>query len=129
MAARGGKQQLDCLVSRPRSFDVAYWTRVLTAAACAAALTGSAVAQTAAQDTPVAGLNAPTIDPPSANDIEWVRTALAAAKVGNLEQVRIAETNVAHPVAHKLLEWMAADQMGNRLSFAEIDQARRDLLG
>jgi soluble lytic murein transglycosylase len=101
-------------------------------AACVAALTGSAVAQTGAQDTPRSAPQitpAPGTDPASANDVEWVRTGIAAAKMGNLDQVRIAEGNVVSPVARKILEWTAADQMGNRLSFAEIDQARRDLIG
>ncbi len=108
---------------------MAYWTRVLMTASCVAALTGSAVAQTAAQDTPPVGPVAALPDPPSANDIEWVRTGIAAAKTGNLDQVRIAERNVVQPVARRILEWTAADQMANRLSFAEIDQARRDLVG
>jgi soluble lytic murein transglycosylase len=98
-------------------------------ATCAAALTGSAVAQTAAQDTPALGPTAAAIDAPSANDVEWVRTGLAAAKIGNIDQVRIAEGAVVNPVARKLLEWTAADQVGNRLSFAEMDRARHDLQG
>jgi soluble lytic murein transglycosylase len=109
---------------------VPYWTRVLMAATCAAALTGSAGAQTAAGDTPAApGALTPAPVPPTANDIEWVRTGLAAARAGNLEQVRTAETELTQPVARKIVEWAAADAMGNRLTFAEIDQARRDLQG
>ncbi len=109
---------------------MAYWTRVLMAAACVAALTGSAVAQNSASDTPAVpgSLIAPTA-PPTANDIEWVRTGLAAARAGNLDQLRIAIAELNQPVARKILEWAAADQLANRLSFAEIDRARVDLQG
>ena len=111
---------------------MAYWTRMLTQAVCAAALTGSAVAQTAAQDT-VAPTPAPPAanlvyaPPPTANDIEWVKTGVAAARSGNLEQMRTALSSVSHPTARKLLEYLAADNMGNRMSFAELDRARIDL--
>jgi soluble lytic murein transglycosylase len=110
---------------------VVYWTRMLLMAASVAALTGSAVAQTSGQDMPAPA--APTsgpataFSPPSANDIEWVRTGVAAARAGNLDQIRLAIASARHPVARKLLEYLAADNMGARMSFAEIDQARRDL--
>jgi soluble lytic murein transglycosylase len=109
---------------------VAYWTRVLMAATCVAALTGSAVAQNTVQDTPAApGALTISVAAPTANDIEWVRTGMAAARAGNLDQVRTAEAAVIQPVARKILEWTAADLMGNRLTFTEMDQARRDLQG
>ncbi|MGZ3273320.1 MAG: lytic transglycosylase domain-containing protein [Caulobacteraceae bacterium] len=113
-------------------FLVAQWTRMLMAAACVAAFTGSAVAQPEAQDTPApapmkAAPEAPLLPPPTANDIEWVKTGVAAARAGNLEQMRTAIAAVAHPTARKLLEYLAADNMAARMSFAEIDRARRDL--
>jgi soluble lytic murein transglycosylase len=113
---------------------VAQWTRMLMTAACVAALTGTAVAQTSAQDTAATPAPAPAADdavpdysPPSANDVQWVRTGVAAAHAGNLEQMRTAIAGVSHPGARKLLEYLAADNMGNRMTFAEIDRARRDL--
>jgi soluble lytic murein transglycosylase len=100
-------------------------------ATCVATLTGSAVAQNAAPDTPApqapAGGPLAPVSPPTANDIEWVRQGLAAARANNLDQVRTAEAAVTHAVARKLLEWSAADLMGNRLTFAEMDRARIDL--
>ena len=111
---------------------MAYWTRMLTQAVCVAALTGSAVAQTSAQDT-VAPTPAPPVanlvyaPPPTANDVEWVKTGVAAARSGNLEQMRTALSSVSHPTARKLLEYLAVDNMGNRMSFAELDRARIDL--
>ncbi len=109
---------------------MAYWTRVLLGAACVAALTGSAVAQGTVRDTPAApGALTVTIAAPTANDIEWVRTGLAAVRSGNLDQVRIAESNLAQPVARKIVEWASADQIGARLTFTEADQALRDLNG
>ncbi|MEI9889467.1 MAG: hypothetical protein WDN45_01495 [Caulobacteraceae bacterium] len=97
-----------------------------------AAFTGSAVAQTSDQDTPApvrAATPSPPVylPPPSANDVEWVRTGVAAARAGNLEQMRAAISSVSHPTARKLLEYLAADNMGNRMSFAELDRARMDL--
>jgi soluble lytic murein transglycosylase len=102
------------------------------AAACVAAVTGSAVAQTSADDTAaVPGLaqvvDAPLLGPVSGADLQWVKTGVAAAKAGNLDQMRTAIAAVAHPTARKLLEYLAADNMGNRMTFAEIDRARRDL--
>src|SRR5581483_1535852 len=105
---------------------------MLMAAACVAAFTGSAVAQTEAADTPAPGPaqvapEAPLLPPPGANDVEWIKTGVTAARSGNLEQMRTAIAAVSHPTARKLLEYLAADNMGNRMSFAEVDQARRDL--
>jgi soluble lytic murein transglycosylase len=103
-------------------------------AACVAALTGTAVAQTSAQDTASAPAPAPAADeavpdysPPGAADVERVRSGVAAAHAGNLEQMRAAIAAVSHPGARKLLEYLAADNMGARMTFAEIDRARRDL--
>jgi soluble lytic murein transglycosylase len=105
---------------------------MLMAAACVAALTGTAVAQPEAPDSPAppspgAVPEAPLLPAPSANDVEWVRTGVAAARAGNLDQVRTALAAVSHPTARKLIEYLAADNLGSRLSFAEIDRARRDL--
>jgi soluble lytic murein transglycosylase len=111
---------------------VAYWRRVLMAAAGVAALTGSAVAQTSGQDMPATAASQGPIAyaaTASANDVDWLRTGLAAAKAGNLDQVRTAEAAVSHPVARKVLEWAAADSMGSSLSFTEMDRARLDLQG
>lgn len=123
---------------------MAYWTRILMTAASVAALTSTAVAQTSAQDTPdhpvqsgplasaivpVASTPTPALvySQPSENDLEWVRTGVAAARAGNLDQMRIAIASVSHPTARKLLEYLAADNMGNRMTFAELDRARFDL--
>ena len=93
MAARDKQQQLEIVrlsgcytaaLSRDGALVVAYWTRMLMAAASVAALTGSAVAQTSGQDTPAPALYVAVnnyVAPPSANDIEWVRTGLAAAVI------------------------------------------------
>ncbi len=111
---------------------MAYWTRVLMTAASVAALTGSAVAQTSDEDTtatPSAPVPYTAAVPATGDDMGWLRTGLAAARSGNLDQLRSAEASVSQPVARKLLEWASADAMAARLSFAEIDKARRDLAG
>ena len=100
-----------------------YWTRILMTAASVAALSGAASAQGEAQDTidhvspaiaPVAATPAPALvyAQPTANDIEWVRTGVAAARAGNLEQMREAISSVSHPTARKLLEYL--DSLGIR---------------
>ena len=111
---------------------MAQWTRMLMAAAGVAALTGSAVAQPSGPDSPPAA-SAPSSTTlvyaqPSANDVEWVKTGVAAARSGNLDQVRTAISSVSHPTARKLLEYLAADNMAPRMTFAELDRARADLL-
>ena len=109
---------------------VAYWTRLLTTAASVAALTGTAVAQTSDDDVaapPAAPIPYAATQPQIGDDIGWVRAGLAAARAGALDQVRAAENAVTMPGARKLLEYVAADNMAARLSFAELDQARKDL--
>jgi soluble lytic murein transglycosylase len=108
---------------------------VLTAA-CAAALTGSAVAQTSGQDIlvppsgpqPYASTSSSIFNPqPAASDAEWLRSGLSAARSGNVEQLRLAESAMVGATARKVLEWAAADIMPAGLSFAELDRARADL--
>jgi soluble lytic murein transglycosylase len=104
---------------------------MLMAAACVTALTGLVVPQTSAQESaapsPAPTVEAPLLGPVGSNDLEWVRTGVTAARAGNLEQMRTAIAAVSHPNARKLLEYLAADNMGARMSFAEIDRARHDL--
>jgi soluble lytic murein transglycosylase len=101
------------------------------AAASVVAVTGAAVAQPSGRDTPLPAQSAAPgtyLPAPSANDVEWVRSGVAAARAGNLEGVRTAIQNANHPVAKKLIEYLAVDNMGRTLTFAEADQARRDLV-
>jgi soluble lytic murein transglycosylase len=97
------------------------------AATGVAALSGGAVAQPTGADSRYAG--APAASVASSSDIGWLRAGLAAAKAGNLDQLRQAQGALANPVARKLLEWAAADTIPASLSFAEIDRARIDLAG
>ncbi|HWA61188.1 MAG TPA: lytic transglycosylase domain-containing protein, partial [Caulobacteraceae bacterium] len=98
-----------------------------------AALTGSAVAQTSAQDMPRPApvplvQSAPAyLPPPTADDVEWVRRGVAAARAGNLDQARAAIAAATHPTARKLIEYLAVENMPGRMSFAELDRARLDL--
>jgi soluble lytic murein transglycosylase len=118
-------------------FLVADWTRILmTAAAGLATLTGSAIAQPTGDDAPpppiapAAGAPSPNLvySQPSANDLEWVKTGVNAARMGNLDQARLAISSIGHPTARKLIEYLAADNMAGRMTFAELDRARIDLL-
>jgi soluble lytic murein transglycosylase len=100
------------------------------AALTGAALAGSAVAQPADQDTPEADVAASVSAPPVASsDLDWVKSGVGAARMGNLDTVRSAIAAVRSPTARKLLEYLAADNMAGRMSFAELDKARRDLSG
>jgi soluble lytic murein transglycosylase len=101
------------------------------AAASVVAVTGAAVAQPSGRDTPLPAQSAAPgtyLPAPSVNDVEWLRSGVAAARAGNLEGVRTAIQNANHPVAKKLIEYLAVDNMGRTLTFAEADQARRDLV-
>ncbi len=112
---------------------MALWTRLLMTATAVVALTGSAVAQTSASDVPAPrpGADVPltVLAGPTADDIERVRLGLAAARANNLDQLRTAEAGLTNPVGRKILQWAGVDLMGSRLTFTELDQARRDLQG
>lgn len=62
-------------------------------------------------------------------DATSLRTALAAARRGDISGARAATTAISDPVAKKIAVWALADTSADSLSFFEIDQARRDLAG
>ncbi len=59
----------------------------------------------------------------------WLREALNAAKTGDVAGARAASANLADPLARRLALWALVDTSAESLGFAEVDRARRELLG
>ncbi len=55
--------------------------------------------------------------------------ALAAARRGDVATAQSLASTLGDPVARKLVLWAEIDAAGNKLSFAELDSAQRDLVG
>lgn len=74
-------------------------------------------------------LTPPTTSYQAPADLEAanLRTALDASKRGDVTTARSAMLRLSDPVARKLVLWAMTDSAGESLSFAELDQARRDL--
>jgi soluble lytic murein transglycosylase len=67
--------------------------------------------------------------PLSQDEFSALTRAIDAARSGDLEQARSLQQAMSDPVARKLVLWTMVDADGDRLSFFELDQARRDLWG
>jgi soluble lytic murein transglycosylase len=66
---------------------------------------------------------------PSADDMATLREALRAAQQGDVGRADSLRGGLSDPIARKLVLWVMADKAGERMPFAELDQARRDLWG
>lgn len=106
---------------------------LLAGAACLTVL-GPADAQDSAAPAPAPAVQIQT--PPvgyrpglSEQDQVSLRQALPAALSGDTERARALQSSIADPVARKLVLWAMADSAAERLSFFELDQARKDLWG
>jgi len=62
-------------------------------------------------------------------DTTALRSALDAAKRGDIANARTAIGMLSDPIAKKVATWALVDAAGDSLSFFEVDQARRDLAG
>ena len=111
--------------------------RACWGAACIV-LVGGADAQTASQviSSQFSGGPAAVQAPPTARraalsdqESATLREALDAAQGGNIDRARVLQASLTDPVARKLVLWAMADSAADRLSFFELDQARRDLWG
>lgn len=67
--------------------------------------------------------------PVSAQDQSNLGAALNAAKRGDIAGGRAAVAAISHPVARRAATWAFVDANAESLSFAEVDAARRDLVG
>jgi soluble lytic murein transglycosylase len=65
----------------------------------------------------------------SDSDSQLVKSALGAARRGDVNATRTAIASMTDPLARKIGTWALADTSGGSLSFFELDQARRDLAG
>lgn len=74
-------------------------------------------------------LTPPTTSYQAPADMEaaTLRSALDAAKRGDVTTARSAMLRLADPAARKLVLWAMTDSAGESLSFSEVDQARREL--
>lgn len=59
----------------------------------------------------------------------WLREALNAAKAGDVARALNASANLQDPVARKVAFWALTDSSAERLSFADVDRSRRELVG
>lgn len=102
--------------------------RVMLGGACIIAICGVADAQTAAPDlaSPPASAAATSV---SDADSSTLRTALSAAKRGDVSGARAAMASLNDPVARKIALWALVDSNAEALSFYDLDSARRDLAG
>jgi len=67
--------------------------------------------------------------PLSMTDASYLRMALDAAKRGDAETIRSARAGISDPLARKVALWALADGAPDRLSFYEMDSARKELAG
>ncbi len=73
----------------------------------------------------------PTAVSPSLSDTDAanLRTAISAAKRGDVSGARAAMQSLEDPIARKIAQWTLVDSNAEALSFFELDAARRDLAG
>lgn len=109
----------------------------MIATALAALLAGMAEAQPAqgpgAQAAPAPDLiQTPAVSYQgriSSDDADRLKQALDSAKAGNIDNVRSVLPQISDTVARKIALWALVDSNADRLTFFELDQARRDLTG
>ena len=110
-------------------------TKALLGTACLL-LVGAADAQNLPQmlggPAPPSAVAAPALSAPrrlSEDELSLLRQGLDAAQAGDVGHARELRQDLTDPVARKLVLWAMADAAPERLSFFELDQARRDLWG
>ena len=137
-------QPIESVISRVRfakgsgvpglSFKV---SRSVVASALVAVIAGMAEAQPAqAPEAPAnpapALVQTPTTSYASrisSEDGERLKQALDSAKAGNIDSVRAILPQITDVIARKIALWALVDANADRLTFFELDQARRDLAG
>jgi soluble lytic murein transglycosylase len=87
---------------------------------------------------PVVGVPPPAISTPplgyrtsqlSYADAQALQQGLRAAANGDLSGAESDRLLITDPVAQKIVLWAEVDQLGDRMSFLQLDAARRDLSG
>ncbi len=75
--------------------------------------------------TPPTAVSSALSDTDAAN----LRTAISAAKRGDVSGARAAMQSLEDPIARKIAQWVMVDSNAEAMSFFELDAARRDLAG
>ena len=75
--------------------------------------------------TPATAQRAPLSDADSSS----LKSALDAARRGDIGSARTAIAGINDPIAKRIATWALVDANSEQLSFFELDQARRDLAG
>lgn len=65
----------------------------------------------------------------SDGEVQTFRDALRQARAGQADAALSAASSLRNPTARKLILWAAVDVAGDRLSFVQLDAARRELWG
>ena len=65
----------------------------------------------------------------SDNDSQLLKSTLDAARRADIATARTALAQITDPTARKIATWALVDANSDRLTFFELDQARRDLAG
>lgn len=111
------------------------WSKAVLTLVTVAIVTNVADAQIAPQGTtppPAPAFTTPPVgmrQPLSAQDSELLRDGLSAARIGDVARAQSGRAAMTNAVARKLVLWALVDAAPDRLSFFELDQARRDLWG
>ena len=71
----------------------------------------------------------PAYRPLSAAETSTFREGLRLARAGSADQAIATAGALSNPVARRIVLWAAVDAAGDRLSFIQLDAARRDLWG
>ncbi|MEW6391127.1 MAG: lytic transglycosylase domain-containing protein [Pseudomonadota bacterium] len=100
--------------------------RIMLGGACIVAVCGVADAQTAAPDLVSSSISAGASSVSDA-DAATLRTALSAAKRGDVSGGRAAMASLSDPIARKIALWALVDSNAEALGFYDLDSARREL--
>lgn len=65
----------------------------------------------------------------TAGETQTFREALRLARAGSVDQAISQSSSLSSPVARRIVLWAAVDAAGDRLSFVQLEAARRDLWG
>ncbi|HZC16380.1 MAG TPA: lytic transglycosylase domain-containing protein [Caulobacteraceae bacterium] len=90
------------------------------------------VAAAPAPSAPMSPVSFPPVAAPAyapGNDSQALETALSSARRGDAGGARAAMQSMSDPAARKIALWAMVDADGEQLSFFELDQARRELVG
>lgn len=112
--------------------------------ACLAGVCLIGISTANAQNSPLTGTSDTDASPPAASaastavpyhgylpadDRSTLESALRAARSGDVAEAETLRASLSNPIARKIVLWAMVDSAGERLPFAELDQARRDLWG